>query len=460
MDSQFLDGFIFDKLSSTGLPGLSLALVKDNEVAYAKGYGQRDVINGFPATPDTLYSVGSVTKSLTALAIMQLAEKGKLELDDAIDQYVPYSIKPKDRPICIKHLLSHTTGIPALAYAEAILRHASGIGGKPLAISGPEDIMTFAAEAADWVETSPGERWFYFNEGYAMLGKIIEQVSGESYNNYIKTHILNPLGMNRSFFRKADVDAADDVAVPYTIYADKAPQPGRYLYRSIRSEGGLISSVMDLCQYLLMYLERGKGLLSEIGVEEMLEPSIPMPWQSNPSLFGEDGASEPDTHYAYGLARENFLGEPFIGHGGSVGVATAHIAFLPESKAGVALLTNGSGYPTAYVAKVALATLLEKDVSTLPFIKAEHYLEELTGSYETYKGTMSATISKQADFLSFLIHEHAQPQEVILVPEQLKEESSSFFTLAGGRRLPVSFHKCNGTIELIYERYKFKRVGP
>ncbi len=460
MDIQFLESFVFEKLSATGLPGLSLAIVKDGDVVYARGFGQRDVITGFPATPDTLYSTGSVTKSFTALAILQLAQANKLSLNDDITKYVSYPVKPKGQAICIKHLLSHTTGIPALAYAEAILRHAGGLGGKALAISGPEDIMTFASDADDWVETSPGERWFYFNEGYAMLGQIIEKASAKSYNRYIKEHILEPLGMTRSFFNKEEVDAADDVAVPYTIRANQAPQEGRYLYRSIRSEGGLISSVMDLSKTIIMYLAGGKDILSESMLKEMFKARVPMPWLSNPSLLGQAEPAEALMQYAYGLTTEAFMGETLIAHGGSVGVATAHIAFLPKSKLGVALLTNGSGYPTAHFAKVALSVALEKEVSQLPFIDVQDKLSPLTGTYESYKGTMTATIKKQADFLTFTIHEQAQPQAVILVPEQVGKESSSFFTLANGNRLAVSFKKQNGTVEFIFERYKFKRVGP
>jgi hypothetical protein len=132
--------------------------------------------------------------------------------------------------------------------------------------------------------------------------------------------------------------------------------------------------------------------------------------------------------------------------------------FLPESQAGVALLTNGSGYPTAHFAKVALAYLLDKDVSALPFIRADDELSRLTGSYESYQGTMSASVIKEADFLKLLIHGEAKVQEIILVPERLGEKMT-FFTLAGGRRLPVSFQQRGSTIELIYERYKFKHTG-
>lgn len=460
MDSTFLESFVFDKMAATGLPGLSLSLVKGDEVVYARGFGQRDIEQGFPATPETLYCIGSVTKSFTALATMQLVEQGQLSLDDPVSEYLSFDVTPRGEAIRLKHLLSHSTGIPALAYAEALLRHASGTGGRHLPIAGPEDIITFAAEAQDWVETAPGERWFYFNEGYAMLGQIIEQVSGQDYNDYVKDNILTPLGMTRSFFAKAEIEAQDDVTVPYVLSQNAAPRPGRYLYRNIRSEGGLISSVLDLSCYLTMYLEGGKGIASTASIGEMCEPRIPLPWHSNLGLFGENAPADPAGHYGYGLSTEGFYDEQLIGHGGSVFVATAHLAFLPQSRVGVALLSNGSGYPMSQVAKVALAVLLGKDPNQLPFVQVESSLSKLTGSYETYKSTMKATVSQQADFLKLVIHDLAQPQEIILAPDHLGTQEATFFTLAAGRKLPVTFRFLDDEVELIYERYKLRRTGP
>ncbi len=191
---------------------------------------------------------------------------------------------------------------------------------------------------------------------------------------------------------------------------------------------------------------------------EMWEPRVALPSQPNTSLFAEGEVMASQAHYASGLITEDFFGEPLVSHGGSVGVATAYMAFLPHSKLGVALLTNGSGYPTAQFAKVALASLLEKDWQKFPFMRVESHLTSLTGHYETYKGTMTAQVQTQADFLKLILPGGAQPEEVVLVPERLSEETSQFFTLYGGQRLPVSFHKRKGALDLIFERYKFKRV--
>lgn len=460
MNTSFLESFILEKMSETGLPGLSIAIIKGNDIVYARGFGQRDLSSGLAATPDTVYSIASVTKSFTALAILQLAEQAKLTLDDDIRDYLDFKIQPKGQKIQIKHLLSHSSGIPSLSYAEALITYVNNMGGKPLAISGPKDIMTFATDIDAWVETKPGKRWFYFNAGYAMLGQIVEDISGQDYNDYIYENILEPLEMKRSFFAKKDVDILDDVATPYNIFPNKSPEAGNYLYRSIRSEGGLITSVTDLAKYISMYLMGGKGIISKISLKEMWEPRIAMPWYSSPKLLALRAKAKPVADYCYGLIKENFYGENLIGHSGNVGVATAQISFLPEKGVGVAILTNGSGYATSQFAKVALANYLKKDISKLPFMHTETSLNKLTGNYETYKGTMQASIIKHADFLKLLIHYGEQSEEHILVPERLTKLKSEFFTLRDGNKLAISFFNKNKTIEFIYEQYKFKRLGP
>ena len=447
-------------MSETALPGLSIAIIKEDEIVYARGFGQRDVENGLPTSPDTMYSAASVTKSFTALAILQLVEQAKLTLDDDISEYLDFNIKPKGQNILIKHLLSHSSGIPSLGYAEALINHVNGLGGKALPIAGPKDIMTFASGASDWVETKPGERWFYFNEGYAMLGQIIEEVSGLAYNDYIRQNILEPLDMNRSYFAKKEIDALDDVAVPYNVRLGQIPEPGHYLYRSIRSEGGLITSVVDLAKYIAMYLSGGKGIISKASLKQMKAPRVAMPWLSRPELFSNNNKAKAVAHYGYGLILEDFYGEKLVGHSGHVGVATAQISFLPKQNLGVAILANGGGYATSQFAKTALASYLEKDISKLTFMATDNSLSNLTGRYQAYKGTINAKVIKHADFLKLFIGQGENAEEQILVPKTLGKDKSRFFTLLNGVSLDVEFYNRNGNIEFIFERYKFKRIGP
>jgi CubicO group peptidase (beta-lactamase class C family) len=460
MDTHRLDSFVFEKMAQSRLPGLSLALVEGDEIVHARGFGQRDLRHGLPANPETLFGIGSVTKSFTALAIMQLAERGLLDPGDPVDRFLPFTVKPKGETVKLEHLLTHSSGIPALAYSEAVIGHANGSGSPWLPISGPEDVLTFMHGADAWVESRPGERWAYANEGYALLGLIVEQVSGMPYGDYLRERILSPLGMTRSFLARSDVESAPDVAVPYVLPHDGPPVPGHYLYRRIRSEGGLISSVVDLGRYLGMYLAGGKGIVKSESLEAMISPRVAGPLHAAPELLGHEGESKPAQHYGYGLAVERFFGKRLAGHGGSVLVSTAHLAFLPDDGLGVAVLANGSGYPLANIARFALALALGEDPSALTGLAVERALSALAGRYQTFKGTVAARVERHGDFLKLRFESRTNPEEIVLVPERLSGTEPLFFTLSAGRRLPVRFRVQGDQAELLYERHKFRRVGP
>ena len=441
-----LESFIFDKMSSTRLPGLSIALVKGGDGVYARG---ADIARGRAATPDTLFGAASVTKSFVAIAILQLAEKGLLKLTDPVERYLPCPIPSKKGPIRIEHLLTHTSGMPGLGYIEAILRHAHGIGGCALPIAGPRDVLTFLHGSEEWLESEPGERWFYLNEGYVLLGEIIARITGVPYERYVTEHILRPLEMSRSSFAEEDVTREADVAVPYVLPKPAGePRPGRYLHNVLGADAALITSASDLARYVAMLLRRGRGVMSESFYEAMTAPRIAMPATTG--------------RYGLGVSiTDDFFGEPLIGHGGSLVVSTSYIGFLPKSNVGVAVLTNGNGYAMPQLGKVALAVLLGREAKELPFVRTENLLTNLTGHYETYRGTLRTKISREDDFLRMeYVCGDQPPTPATLVPDSLDAAEPTFFTISEGQRLPVQFRVSGAGIELIYERYKFRRTGP
>ncbi|MDW8040274.1 MAG: serine hydrolase [Nitrososphaerota archaeon] len=452
LDYEKLESFIFEKISRTHLPGLSIAIVEDGALTYSKGFCFRDLEYGLRATPQTLYGVGSVTKSFTALSIMQLAEKGELSLDDPVDKYVPLNLKPEGEPVKVWHLLCHASGIPALAYAEALIRYVTGAGGKWVPIASSEDLITFMRGANQWALSKPGERWFYLNEGYVILGHIIEKVSGLSYDKYVKENILEPLQMRRSFFRKEDVDADADVATPYIITRNGECIKSRHPY-GIFADGGLISNVVDLSNYIKMYLNRGEYnghvIASPKSIDEMEKPRVKLPLQ----VFGGEA-------YGYGLSiNPSFFGYKLVGHGGSVLVYTAYIAYIPEKKVGVAILANGSGYLLSQMGLYTLAMLIGKNPEELPFIKVENTYELLTGMYETYKGTMEAKVVAKGGILQIEICDKYTDMVIPLIPENLEGNVKKFYALQSGGKLPVEFKVENNNVELIYERYRLKKVS-
>ncbi len=462
-----LDEFILEKMGQTRLPGVSLALLAGDDVVHQRGYGFRDLKDGLPATPETLYAIGSVTKSFTCLALMQLQEQGKLSVDDPIDRHIPLGVQPFGRPIRLWHLMTHTSGIPALAYAEAVLSREHGSTEKWLPIAGVDDLLTFMSGAEGWVETCPGERWFYLNEGYVLLGEIIERVSGLSYPDYLRRHILQPLGMGRSTFDRAAVEADADVATPHLITSEGEALPSHYSFGRILADGGLISSVPDLIRYLRMFLLGGRSpsgsgrIAADASIQAMMEDRVRLPatgWLESagrPALLHQPGS------YGYGLhAYPDFFGHRLVGHGGSVGVATAYMGFIPSRDVAVAVLANGAGYAAGQLGMVALAALLGEDPEHLPFLRIERLLDGLAGVYETFKGTMQITFRRKGDLLQAEFRDKHHQENVPLIPEVLEGDAPRFFILAAGRRSTVEFHRKDGAVEVLYERYKLRRIGP
>jgi len=328
-------------------------------------------------------------------------------------------------------------------------------------------MLAFMSDAGDWVEAAPGERWFYLNEGYVLLGAVIAAVSGMSYTEYLQRHIFEPLGMHRSFFAKEDVACDPDVAVPSVFDREGNYHPSEYAWGKITSEGGLVSSVDDMASYIRMYLDggltaNGDRIASPGSITEMAKPFVKTPPEYYPPLSGPavDGTGNHPTWYGYGLRTSPLLGRTVIGHGGSVLVATAEMAFIPEERLGVMVLTNASGYPCSQIAHYALAASLGADPEDLPFVQAERRLEALEGQYETYRGTVKVTVKRRGSFLTAETHDPFVPQTTVLVPERLGESGGCFWTLSGVARLPVEFKRDGETVEMIQERYKFRRVGP
>ena len=381
MDVARLESFILSKMSSTRIPGLSIAVVKGGEVVYARGFGFRDVERGLAATPRTVYGIGSVTKSFTAIAVLKLVEEGRLSLDDEVSKYVPLRLEARGRPIRIHHLLTHSSGIPALAYAEAFIRSQLGLDGTWLPVAKAEDVISFMSDYAKWVHAEPGTRYFYLNEGYVLLGYVVSKVSGMRYEDFVRKYILRPLGMSRTYFEEAEVSADPDVATPYVVDREGRYVRSRFPY-GITADGGLLSNCEDMARYVSMLIGRGElngvRILGREYVEAMERKYIDIP----SGMFGDDG-------YGYGLTvTERFLGRKLVRHSGSVLVYTAFMGYLPDDGVGVVVLANSSGYPLSLIGMYALALALGRDpYEAVPYLKYEEVLEKLQGTYETYKGT-------------------------------------------------------------------------
>ncbi len=448
MEFDKLDSFILDKMRETKLPGLSICIVHGDEIVYARSYGFRDLDKGLPATTRTIYGIGSITKSFTALAIMKLVEKGKISLDDEVSKYVPLDLKIRGEPVKIHHLLTHSSGIPALAYAEAFIRGSLGLDRVWLPLAKPEDIISFMKEAPQWAVAKPGKRFYYLNEGYVLLGYIISKVAGIAYEDYVKKTILKPLGMNRTYFCEEDVNRDFDVATPYIIDRDGRHVRAKFPY-GITADGGLLSNVEDMSIYVRMYLGRGEyngvRIVSKESIEAMERKYVEIPSK----LFGDEG-------YGYGLSITNkFFDRKLVGHSGSVLVYTAYMGYVLPDRYGVVVMANASGYPLSLIGMYALALALGRDPEKeLTPIKNENILKKLEGRYETYKGTHSYTVKREGEFLLLKYSDKYTEYSVILVPKIIRGDYVKAYTLSYGRVIEAEFLISDGEVQLYFERYK------
>ena len=269
-----LDAYL-EKLVNSGTPqGLSMAIVKNDSIVYSKGFGWADAPRKIQATPQSVYHWWSITKIPTAIAILQLQEQGKLQLDDPVSNYLSFfKVKyPSDKSsaITIRQLLTHSSGIPdASAFSFMKWIHHDG---EP-----PVDQTAFTAKVFPIYATlafEPGEDTAYTNIGYMLLGAIIEKVSGQSYRDYIRQHILEPLAMKQTDFvytsemepyEAAGSHPAINLMSPllYTMMGSYIRETSnkhiwlKRVYTDQEPSSALLGSAMDAARLVRAYLNKG-----------------------------------------------------------------------------------------------------------------------------------------------------------------------------------------------------------
>ena len=460
-DLNLLESFILEKMVATKLPGLSLALLKNSEVIHQRNFGFRDLQKRIPPTSETLFGLGSITKVFTALGIMQLRDRGLLSVNDPVSKYLQIKLESLGEPICIKHLLSHSCGIPALGYSESKMSERWWMDGYP--INSYEDVLTFIHGAESWAQAKPGRRWFYWNEGYILLSVIIERLSGMKYVEYILEHVLDPLNMKRSFFKREEVEKEIDRATPYLQGRDGTLFVGSNLHSDIPAAGGLVSTMNDMVKLAQMFLRSGStknsGFISPESLALMQTPFVTMPMEYIEMFAEPAGASKHDNSYGLGLQiQKDFFGHMVMGHGGGIMGGTTYFACIPARQLAVVLLANAHGYPMSQLAFASLAYLLDQDFRELPFVRLDSRLELLVGNYASFRGTILAEVNRKADGLELSLRFKHEDRRVSLFPVSFTNESARFSSFSGGRCIQAEFQLSNH-IDLVYERYAFRKTG-
>lgn len=340
-DFSQMDQYIQSMMQDCRIPGFSVAVVRGEEPLYMKGYGIADE-TGRPVTPQTPFLIGSVSKTFTALAVMQLVEAGKVELDKPVQVYLPDFTLADARAstkITVRQLLNHTGGIGE----EAENSVATLYGDK-------ETVRELVGKFHSIkLKNEPGSTFEYGNAGFIILGDLIETVTGLSYGEYIQRYIFDPLEMHHSY-TSASKAKEDGLAAGYRpIFG--FPQPSGLPYRiDFLPAYSVISCAEDMTHYMIAMANEGQykgvGILSEKGIREMTSASVRISeWM------------------AYGLGW--YVTSGSIYHGGMLADYQANIKFLPEDDIGIVLMYNTSSITLNRLFKVGYREKIESGIINL-----------------------------------------------------------------------------------------------
>jgi CubicO group peptidase (beta-lactamase class C family) len=317
-----IERFVQEEMAAQRIPGLALGIVKDDRIAYLRGFGEADE-SGRAVTPKTPFIIGSLSKSFTALAIMQLVEAGKVELDAPVQRYLPWfrvADEEASGEITVRHLLHHTSGL-----STKTGRSYQGNGDTS------DAALEKAVRKLSSVElTAPvGKKHRYSTINYSVLGLIVQTVAGRSYESYVQTEIFDPLQMDGSFTSEAAAEKKG-LATGHHYWFGRPRAADLPYNRGLVPAGYLISSAEDMAHYLIAQLNGGRygkaSVLSPAGVRQLHQPAV----------------ATPETGTSYGMGW--FVGPineiPAIHHQGETFNFHANAVLVPESRTGVIVLMN------------------------------------------------------------------------------------------------------------------------
>jgi CubicO group peptidase (beta-lactamase class C family) len=327
--STQLDDQMPQWLQQYHVPGVAVALVRNGGVVWSKGYGIADEARGLPITNDTVFQVASISKAVTAWGVMRLVEKGHLNLDAPVEEYLTrWHLPPSSydaKGVTIRRLLSHSAGLSVQGYP-----------GLP-----PEEPLPSLEESLSGnnggagsvrIQMEPGTQFKYSGGGYTLLQLVIEEVTGDSFSNFMQREVLDPLGMNHSSFEWRD-DLRPATATGYSF--NKKPYPN-YLFTE-KAAAGLYTTAPDLARFVAAEMvgpngePAGRGIIAPTTLTKMYTPVVQL--QGMEMLLGESMGLG---HFIETLPD----GTKAISHGGGNQGWQLEFMTLPEQREGIVILTN------------------------------------------------------------------------------------------------------------------------
>ncbi|MCB0250841.1 MAG: beta-lactamase family protein [Anaerolineae bacterium] len=325
-----LDAYVSQQMERLRIPGAALAVVEGDRIVHLRGFG-RARPGGQAPSAETPFVLGSTTKSFTALAVMQLVEAGKIDLDTPVQRYLPWfrvaDLAASTR-MTVRHLLNQTSGLPGLPGMTLLANFDASPGATKRQA---QSLSTLA------LSRQPGAAFEYSNLNYNLLGLVVEAASGQSYADYLRQHILAPLGMRHSYTAQAPAKQ-NGLAVGHRYwFAHPVAAPDLAMPGGSLPSGQLISCAEDMARYLLAHLNGGRcgdaQILSAAGMDELHRGAVEA---------REMGISV--GQYGMGWFVDDSGPTRVVWHGGNVPDFSSFMALLPGQQRGIVLLINADHY--------------------------------------------------------------------------------------------------------------------
>jgi CubicO group peptidase (beta-lactamase class C family) len=330
------DGLMLRLMSMDNVPGAALALIKGGNIVLERGYGFRDLVGHDPVTTTTLFNIGSISKSFTALGVAQLVDQHQVDLDAPVIRYIPdlrLSDPQATQAVTVRQLLSHASGLPSdEQWPQQVPATRDGI------------VSEFASMP---ITAQPGTRFQYCSRCIVLAAYIIERVTGQSWEAYTREHIFEPLGMTTASFGPRGLEQAPDRAQPYrhdgVLRQMPVPWSRLQYLEPLGPGGGIDASIDEMARYALLQLDDGTmfgdRILSTQMMAELHRPEIDV------GVDWRLAARAENLHYALGWFTADVRGVHIVFHNGENPGFRAAVVLAPSSKAGVVVLTNGESKP-------------------------------------------------------------------------------------------------------------------
>lgn len=304
------------------IPGVAVGVVERGRLTFARGFGYRDVEKRLPVTPDTLFALGSCSKAFTATAVALLADEGRIALDTPVRAYLPdFSLQDPvaSATLTPRDLLTHKSGLP---------RHDLFWYQAPFSRDQLYERLRFLEPSGP-----PRTQWRYNSLMFVVAGRLVEKISGESWESFVTSRILVPLDMRRTRLSAEAMEADADHASPYALRDGRARKiPMLKGLSAIAPAGAVQTSVRDLARWLAFHAMRSPALLGERMWRELHRPQAEMP--------EADEAEVRRRSYALGWIHESYRGHPLVAHNGAIDGFVVHLGFLPETGQGLIVVMN------------------------------------------------------------------------------------------------------------------------